>query len=63
MDGGTPVLKKSLDVMPVWLRWLQWISFFRYGYEAFMINEFQCVAGLGWIGRDADLWSINNLQG
>ena len=30
----------SLDQIPVWLRWLQWLDIFKYVIEGFSITEF-----------------------
>eukprot|EP00164_Ancoracysta_twista_P017105 GFYU01029007.1.p1 GENE.GFYU01029007.1~~GFYU01029007.1.p1 ORF type:complete len:165 (-),score=42.70 GFYU01029007.1:228-722(-) len=30
----------NIATIPVWLRWLQWVSVFKYGFEVLAINEF-----------------------
>ena len=37
MFGG---LFLNLNTIPVWLRWLQWFSIFKFGVESVDINEF-----------------------
>ena len=34
---------QNLDKLPVFISWLQYISFIRYAFEALTINEFRCV--------------------
>ena len=29
----------TLDTIPVWIRWLQYVSLFRYSIEAIVVNE------------------------
>lgn len=30
----------SIDQIPSWIRWLQYLSFFKYAYDALIITEF-----------------------
>jgi len=30
----------KIDLIPIWLRWLQYLSLFKYGFEALLTNEF-----------------------
>ncbi|KAI6228205.1 ABC transporter domain-containing protein [Aphelenchoides besseyi] len=38
LTGG---LYTNVAKMPVWIRWIQYLSWFRFGYEALIVNEWQ----------------------
>lgn len=45
----------NIDTVPVWLRWIQWVSPMRYGFSALMENQFS-----GWEKPGSDAYYRNS---
>jgi len=51
------------DNFPVWISWLQWVSFLKYTYEALLINEFGDNSSETWTPSNPSAYSTNPITG